>query len=66
MTFVRGLTFLQVVAANGCDWHYAGRGVKLGDSEKAVFWYQPKDSNIYRVIYGDLSVEDVLPEDLPK
>jgi hypothetical protein len=66
MTFVRGMTFLQVMATNGCDWHYAGKGVKLGDAEKAVFWYQPEDSETYRVIYGDLSVEDVPPEDLPK
>jgi hypothetical protein len=66
MTFVRGLTFLQVIETNGCEWHYAGKGVELGDSEAALFWYQPKDSKTYRVIYGDLSVEDVLPENLPR
>ncbi len=65
MTFVRGLTFLQM-AANGCDWHYAGKGVKLGDADKAIFWYQPKDSETYHVIYGDLYVENVAAEHLPK
>jgi len=39
--------------------------VKLGDASKAIFWYQPKDSEIWRVIYGDLSVKDVNEEDLP-
>jgi hypothetical protein len=35
-----------------------------GDTDKAVFWYQPKDAETYRVIYGDLSVEDVAPESI--
>lgn len=47
------------------QWYYAGDGVKLGDASKAIFWYQPKDSEIWRVIYGDLSVKDVNEEDLP-
>jgi len=66
MTFGRGFVFFQQLGPNGVDWHYAGDGVKLGDAEKAIFWYQPKDSETYRVIYGDLSAKDVAPEDLPK
>jgi hypothetical protein len=66
MTFARGLMFFQVTAVDGCDWHYAGGGVKLGDADKAIFWYRPKGSETYRVIYGDLSVRDVAPENLPK
>jgi hypothetical protein len=31
-----------------------------------IFWYHPEGSEIYRVIYGDLRVEDVAPEDLPE
>lgn len=46
--------------------HYAGKGVKLGDAETAVFWYKPKDSETYKVIYGDLSVKDVVEKDLPE
>ena len=46
------------------DFHYAGEGVKLGDSETPVIWWLPKDSETYRVIYGDLSVADVAPENL--
>ncbi|MCK4294179.1 MAG: zf-HC2 domain-containing protein [Planctomycetes bacterium] len=65
MTLPRGMFFLQLLETDG-KYHYAGKGVKLGDADKAIFWYQPKDSETYRVIYGDLSVKDVAPEDLPE
>ncbi len=48
------------------DRHYAGSGVKVGEADKAVFWYLPDGSDTYRVIYGDLSVKDVAAGDLPK
>lgn len=48
------------------DFHYVGKGIKLGDSETPVIWWIPKDSETYRVIYGDLSVADVAPENLPR
>ncbi len=60
----RGYIFLHVLA-HGVGYEYVGKGVKLGDAEKAVFWYQPQGSETYRVIYGDLSVRDTAPEDLP-
>jgi hypothetical protein len=66
MTFGRGLMFFQVIAGSNCDLHYAGGGVKLGDAEKAIFWYRPEGSKTYRVIYGDLHVEDVKADQLPK
>jgi hypothetical protein len=66
MTFGRGLMFFQMIVEEGCNWHYAGKGVKLGDADKPVFWYQPKGAEIYRVIYGDLHVEDVEADQLPK
>ena len=47
------------------DWHYAGRGVTLGEAEKAIAWYRPTGADTYRVIYGDLSVSDVAPDALP-
>jgi hypothetical protein len=65
MKYVRGMLFIQTLETRGKG-HYAGQGVKLGDAGKAIFWYQPKDSPNYRVIYGDLSVKDVAPENLPK
>ncbi len=48
------------------EWTYRGQGVKLGEAGTPIFWYRPKDSETYRVIYGDLHVEDVAPEDLPR
>jgi hypothetical protein len=48
------------------DRHYAGNGVKVGEADKAIFWYLPEGSGAYRVIYGDLSVKDVAEENLPK
>jgi hypothetical protein len=56
----------QEVLAETTDWHYAGQGVKFGDTDTAVFWCRPKDSETYRVVYGDLSAKDVKPENLPK
>jgi predicted anti-sigma-YlaC factor YlaD len=66
MAMGRGFVFFQQLDPNRIKWHYAGSGVKLGDASKAIFWYQPKGSQTYRVIYGDLSVKDVAPNDLPK
>lgn len=44
---------------------YMGKEVKLGDKNRIVCWYKLKGSNTYRAVYGDLSVKDVEPEDLP-
>ena len=61
----QGLVFLRFFKGQG-QWHYAGEGVKLGDGQKPIFWYQPQESETWRVIYGDLRVEDVAEENLPK
>ncbi|MBN2316417.1 MAG: zf-HC2 domain-containing protein [Sedimentisphaerales bacterium] len=66
MTVGKGMMFHQFLETGGADWHYAGAGVKLGDASKPIFWYQPKGSQTYRVISGDLSVKDVAPDNLPK
>jgi len=66
MTMGKGFVFFQQLDPTGATWHYAGSGVKLGEADKAIFWYQPKNSQTYRVIYGDLSIKDVAPENLPK
>jgi hypothetical protein len=65
MKLAKHLLFIRFFKGEG-KWHYEGRGVKLGDANKAIFWYKPKDSQTYRVIYGDLHVKDVAPENLPK
>lgn len=65
MKMSRGGMFVQNLSAES-DWHYAGKGVKLGDADTAIFWYRPEGSETYRVIYGDLRLEIVSPENLPK
>jgi len=50
----------------GSERQYVGEGVKLGDAKKAVYWWKTPESKTYRVIYGDLSIRDVEPDDLPK
>jgi len=65
LQMTRGLMFLLKLSAES-NWRYAGEDVKFGDADKAIFWYRPEGSETYRVIYGDLSVKDVAPENLPK
>jgi hypothetical protein len=57
--------FLRFFKGAG-KWYYRGKGVQLGAADTPIFWYRPKDSQTYRVIYGDLHVEDVAPESLPE
>ncbi|MHC5059537.1 MAG: hypothetical protein ACYTFK_00405 [Planctomycetota bacterium] len=63
--FGQGYVFIRFFKGRG-QWHYAGKGVELGDSNMPIFWYQPEGSETWRVIYGDLTVEDVEPGDLPR
>ena len=65
LKFARGWIFFRLLKPEN-DWHYVGNGVKLGDAESPVCWYRPDGSETYRVIYGDLRVEDVPAESLPK
>lgn len=59
------LLFTRFFKGEG-KWYYRGKDVQLGEAETPIFWYRPKDSATYRVIYGDLHVEDVAPENLPE
>lgn len=53
----RGLYFAYELPPNA-DAHYVGKGVSFGAADTPIFWYRPKDSKNYRVIYADLSVRD--------
>jgi len=50
----------------GSEWQYVGEDVQLGDAKKPVCWWKTPGSKTYRVIYGDLSIRDVEPSDLPE
>jgi len=65
MKMTRGMMFVMKLPAESNS-RYAGENVKHGDAETPVFWYRSEGSETYRVIYGDLSVKDVAPEDLPQ
>jgi hypothetical protein len=53
----RGLNFANQLPPNA-DAHYVGKGVSFGAADMPIFWYRPKDSKNYRVIYADLLVRD--------
>jgi outer membrane lipoprotein-sorting protein len=65
MIMYRGLMFVYQLPAES-NWRYAGENVRYGDADTPIFWYRPEGSVNCRVIYGDLTVEEVLPEDLLK
>ncbi len=65
MKLQKGIMFIRFFKGEG-KWVYAGKDVKLGDSNTAIFWYRPAGSQSYRVIYGDLAVEDTNEPDLPR
>src|SRR5580658_2121352 len=45
---------------------YAGKGAKLGEKEKIIFWIKPSASDkTTRAIFGDLRITDVPVESLP-
>ncbi|MGW8256151.1 MAG: zf-HC2 domain-containing protein [Thermoguttaceae bacterium] len=56
--FTRGISFVFEELPREADAHYAGKGVKLGAINTPIFWYRPKHSKKYRVIYADLSVRE--------
>ncbi len=57
--------FMFILPLEPQNWHYAGKGVERGAADTPVFWYKPEGSEIFRVVYADLEVRDVDPEDLP-
>ncbi len=65
MKIARHLLFLRFFKGQG-QWTYRGQSVQLGAGETPIFWYQPRNSETYRVIYGDLHVENVAAENLPQ
>ncbi len=65
MKMTRAMMFVMKLPVES-NWRYAGENVKYGDAQTPIFWYGPAGSQTYRVIYGDLTVKDVPPENLPK
>jgi hypothetical protein len=64
-TVLAGMAFAQSLKVQD-NWHYAGKDVVLGEADKPLCWWHLKDSEMDRVVYGDLTIRDVRPEDLPQ
>jgi len=60
-----GCAFIEKLP-EGSDYQYVGEDVKFGDANTPVCWWKPQGSQTYRVVYGDLSIRDVEPDDLPE
>jgi hypothetical protein len=60
-----GITFYAMLKPEN-DPHYVGGGVKLGTPDCPILWYKPTGADKYRVIYADLSVKDMTPDDVKK
>ncbi len=58
MQMTRQLLLLQYYQGPG-QWHWIGADVELGDAQTPIYWYQPVNASTYRVIYGDLHVEQI-------
>jgi outer membrane lipoprotein-sorting protein len=48
------------------DSHYAGKDVQMGTPDRAILWYKPTGASKYRVIYADLSIKEMVPDDVQK
>lgn len=59
---MKAMMFLVDLNSNGGSWRFTGEGVPVGDRAKAVLWWSVKDSEVYQVVYGDLSVRAVPKE----
>ena len=57
-----GLTFVDSLPPEA-DLHYAGKGAKLDTPDRPILWYKPTGAANYRVIYADLGVEEMTPEE---
>ncbi len=58
----RGLAFVSALPTG--TWRYAGQGVTFGDPGMPIFWYQPRGSATWRVIFADLHAETVTVQQL--
>ena len=60
---MQGVLFYAMLQPEN-DAHYAGKGVKLGTADRPIFWYKPTGAAKYRVIYADLSVKELAPDEV--
>ena len=59
----KGMMFYNMLTPDN-DSHYTGKGVKLDTPDRPILWYKPTGAENYRVIYADLSVKEMTPEEV--
>jgi hypothetical protein len=47
------------------SFHYVGAGAKVGQADRIICWYTTRGEKKQRAMFGDLSVRDVAPSELP-
>ncbi len=62
---MQGIMFYTMLKPEN-DPHYVGAGVKLGTPDRPILWYKPTDAEKYHVIYADLGVKELAPDDVKK
>ena len=63
---LNALLFVAKLPREESKWRYAGNGVKINTPDTPIFWYRPAGSQMYRVIYADLTVREMAEDQLPK
>jgi outer membrane lipoprotein-sorting protein len=61
--YMQGILFYMSLKPEN-DAHYAGGGVKLGTPDRPIFWYKPTGAQRFRVIYADLRVKEMTPDEV--
>lgn len=64
-TYTRSLMFTTQLQQAGGELHYFGSGVTLGDRNRPIAAWRAKGAKGYRMLYGDLHVEDADEARLP-
>jgi outer membrane lipoprotein-sorting protein len=62
-TRMQGVLFYSMLQPDN-DAHYVGKDVKADTPDRPIFWYKPTGAEKYRVIYADLSVKELAPEEV--
>ncbi len=63
-TLCKGCVFAQEMKVEE-TWHYMGKGKHVGNSNEPICWWKEKGSKMFRIMYGDLHVEDIREKNLP-
>ncbi len=63
LKMMRGSLFVATMKPEN-DWHYVGKNVIPGRSDQVLCWWKPAGATTYRVLYADLTLKDLTPDEL--